>query len=50
MEPLKVKRICPNCFSNDGLSIVLEKRGKEYVCPRCGSRYVEDEEGNLRRL
>ena len=49
-EPLRVKKICPNCFAKDGVSIVLEKSGDQYVCPRCGTRYIEDDTGMLRRV
>lgn len=49
-EPLKVKKICPKCFAEDGVSIVLEKKRVTYVCPRCGSRYKEDENGMLVRV
>ncbi len=50
VEPLRVKKICPKCFAMDGVSIVLEKYGDEYICPRCGTRYIEDENGMLKRV
>ncbi len=49
LKPLKVKYICPNCFSKEGISVLLEKRGNYWVCPRCSSRYKEVD-GNLERV
>ncbi len=48
-EPLRVKKICPNCFSSLGVSVLLEKQGDYWVCPRCGNKY-EEKDGMLRRV
>ncbi len=49
VEPVRVKKICPRCFSTEGVSIVLEQKGEKWVCPRCGTEYVE-ENGMLKRV
>ncbi len=49
-EPVKPKKICPNCFAHGGVSVVLEKKRKTWVCPKCGTRYKEDENGFLKKV
>ncbi len=49
-EPVKPKKICPNCFAHGGVSIVLEKKRTTWVCPKCGKRYKEDENGFLKKV
>ncbi len=40
---MEIKHVCPKCFAETGLSIVLEKKTDFLVCPRCGATFtIED--------